>query len=129
MPFPPQVPKMFTRMNVEALKRGQMGCYALFKAGEWIYVGKGDIRQRLLSHLNGDDPAIIRSGPTHWLEVVTNDYHRVHRGLITELTPSCNSEVDKPIAQALPSEMPARRSRLTREARTTTQPRQPGRAC
>lgn len=113
MPFPPQVPRMLTRMNVEALKRGRMGCYALFKAGEWIYVGKGDIRQGLLSHLNGDNPATTRSGPTHWLEVVTNDYHSLHQNLVVELAPSCNSDVNvvPPSAQASPSGVRARRSR------------------
>lgn len=119
MPFPPQVPRMFTRMNVEALKRGRKGCYALFKAGEWIYVGKGDIRQGLLSHLDGDNPAITRSGPTHWLEVVTNDYHRLHRNLVVELAPSCKSDVNvgQPNPQASTSGVRARRSR-TGEART-----------
>ena len=72
---------------------GQMGCYGLFKQNQWIYVGKGDIRTRLLAHLNGDNPCITRSGPTFWVDVVTNDYDNVEKALILELTPTCNKKV------------------------------------
>ena len=35
-----------------------MGCYGLYKTGQWIYVGKGDTRTRLLAHLNNHNPCI-----------------------------------------------------------------------
>lgn len=94
MPFPTQAPRAFTRANVEALNPNQNGCYGLFVSqGGWVYVGKGDIRKRLLDHLNGDNPCITRNRPTHWVDVVTNDLDRMEKALILELTPTCNKKV------------------------------------
>jgi len=93
MPFPQQSARAFTRANIEAINPGQWGCYGLFKQGQWIYVGKGDIRTRLLDHLNGDNPCINRNGPTHWVDIVTSDYDRVERDLIVECNPTCNKRV------------------------------------
>ena len=90
MPFPPQRPRLFTRANVEALQPKQLGCYGLFLRGEWIYVGAGDIRARLLGHLNNDNPIITRSRPTHWVDVLTADMHGESERLIAELKPTCN---------------------------------------
>jgi hypothetical protein len=94
MPFPKQVARSFTRANVEALATNQMGCYGLFiNQGGWVYVGKGDIRTRLLDHLNGNNPCITVSGPTHWVDIVTNDMDSMEKALILELKPSCNRKV------------------------------------
>lgn len=93
MPFPQQNPRPYNRANIEALNPNQIGCYGLYRTGRWIYVGKGDIRQRLLDHLNGDNPCITREGPTHWVDVVTRDYDNVEKQLIVELSPSCNKKV------------------------------------
>lgn len=93
MPFPQQTPRAFTRSNIEVLNRNQMGCYGLLRGNMWIYVGKGDIRQRLLDHLNGDNPCITRSAPTHWVDVVANDYDNREKQLIMELLPTCNQKV------------------------------------
>jgi hypothetical protein len=93
MPFPQQTPREFTKAGIEALNPGQMGCYGLFKTGTWIYVGKGDIRQRLLDHLNGDNPCITRQSPTHFVSEVTRDYDNREKQLIAELDPICNKRV------------------------------------
>jgi hypothetical protein len=93
MPFPPQSPRVFTRANIEAIHPGQMGCYGLFKNGVWVYVGKGDIRSRLLDHYNGGNPCITRSGPTHFVTVVTPYMDSVEKALIRELNPVCNQRV------------------------------------
>ena len=66
------------------------GLKRISKPGLRIYVGKGDIRERLLAHLNGDNPCILRSGATHWVGEVTNYADARERELIKELTPSCN---------------------------------------
>jgi len=92
MPFPKQESRVFTRQNVEALKPNQIGCYGLHHKG-WVYVGKGDIRQRLLDHLNGDNPCITRERPTHWVDVVCNDSDTREKNLIIELNPTCNRRV------------------------------------
>ncbi len=94
MPFPKQTPRAFTRANVEAITPRQIGCYGLFINGSrWVYVGKGDIRKRLLEHLNGDNPCITRNGPTHWVDIVTNNMDEIEKALILELNPACNKKV------------------------------------
>jgi len=93
MPFPQQEPRLYTRADVEALSPGQLGVYGLYRAGLWVYVGNGDIRQRLLDHLNGDNPCISASGPTHWVSAVTSAYDQLERQLILELSPVCNQRV------------------------------------
>jgi len=93
MLFPQQTPRAYARSNVEALNKNQMGVYGTFKQGLWVYVGKGDIRQRLLDHLNGDNPCITKQGPTHWVDEVTNgDLSAREKQLIAELNPVCNQK-------------------------------------
>jgi len=94
MPFPQQIPRAFTRANVEALNPNQIGVYGLFRQDTWIYIGKGDIRQRLLDHLNGDNSGIIKEKPTHWVDELTNgDPSRREESLIAEYWPICNKRV------------------------------------
>jgi excinuclease UvrABC nuclease subunit len=93
VPFPNQQPTIFTRAGVESINPDQWGCYGIFRQGKWIYVGKGDIRTRLLSYLNGENPCITRSGPTHFVTVVTPNYDEMEKTLILELNPSCNQKV------------------------------------
>jgi hypothetical protein len=93
MAFPPQTPRPFTKANIEAISPGQGGCYGLYRGNQWIYVGKGDIRDRLLRHLNGDNPCITRQAPTHWVDMVTRDMDNEEKRLILSLTPSCNQKV------------------------------------
>lgn len=91
MPFVQQRPREFTRANIEAIRPGLNGVYGLFKTNQWIYVGKGDIRQRLLEHLKGDNPCIAMMQPTHYVdEVITGDPSSRERQLILELKPACN---------------------------------------
>jgi len=94
MPFSQQTPRLFTRQNIEALRPNQNGVYGLFKQGVWIYVGKGDIRQRLLDHLNGDNLLITLQQPTHWVdEIVQGDPSAREKQLIVELNPICNQKI------------------------------------
>ena len=90
MPFPDQTAKAFNRTNIESLGAGQMGCYGLYREGVWVYVGRGDIKARLLDHLNGDNPCITRENPTHWVDEVTDNHKARERVLIAELDPVCN---------------------------------------
>ena len=93
MPFPEQDPKPYNKARVENIKIGQKGCYGLHRGDAWVYVGKGDIRDRLLDHLNGDNPCITREKPTHWVDVVTDDMDAREKALIRELGPICNERV------------------------------------
>jgi hypothetical protein len=93
VPFNPNWNKPFTLAEIESLNQNQMGCYGIFKQGEWIYVGQGDIRQRLLDHLNGDNACISRNQPTHFTAIVTSDYINEEKRLIAAHTPSCNRRI------------------------------------
>ena len=93
MPFPQQDPRPFTRTGIETLNLNQFGVYGLFRQAQWIYVGKGDIRQRLLDHLNGDNPCIISHAPTYFVAEVTPNADQRERQLIQELQPICNQRV------------------------------------
>jgi hypothetical protein len=93
MPFPTQTPRVFTRAEIEKITPSQNGCYGIFREGVWIYVGCGDIRTRLLAHLNGDNPRITRERPTHYVDVVCDDYVTREKALILELDPVANRKV------------------------------------
>jgi len=94
MAFIKQTPRRFRQEDIDSLRPGQVGVYGLFRNGEWVYVGKGDIRDRLLRHLNGDNPDILRQCPTHWVaEVISGDPARREKDLITQLQPICNKRV------------------------------------
>jgi len=93
MPFPQQTPRAFTRANVEDITPGQIGCYGLYRQGVWVYVGRGDVRDRLLKHLGGDNPCITREKPTYWVDVVTTDDENLEKRLILELNPICNQRI------------------------------------
>jgi excinuclease UvrABC nuclease subunit len=93
MPFPKQNPREFTRTNVEAIKPNQTGVYGLFKQNRWIYIGRGDLRERLLAHFDGDNPCIAREGPTHYVDVVTSNAVEQEKKLIVEHNPICNRKV------------------------------------
>ncbi len=93
MAFPTQDPRSYNRDRVEKITPGQKGCYGLSRGDTWVYVGKGDIRDRLLDHLNGDNPCITREKPTHWVDVVTDDMDAREKALIRELGPICNERI------------------------------------
>jgi hypothetical protein len=92
MPFPAQEPRLFTRAAIEHINPNQYGCYGLFRTGQWIYVGMGDIRARLIDHFNGGNPDILRERPTHYVTIVCNDYVECEKRLIRELNPCCNQK-------------------------------------
>jgi hypothetical protein len=101
MPFPTQQPGPFTKESVLNLIPDQSGCYGIYRQGTllggplWIYIGQGDIRGRLLDHLNGDIPCILNNGPTHYVTVRLNqsdlDIREIQ--LIGEYRPVCNKRV------------------------------------
>lgn len=93
MPFVEQEPRTFNRINALNLKEDQYGVYGLYRADAWVYVGKGDIRQRLLDHLAGDNFCIQRQKPTHWVDEVTENADAREKELIAELDPICNRRV------------------------------------
>ncbi len=94
MAFIQQTPLSFTRADIEALRPGQIGVYGIYRYGTWIYVGKGDIRQRLLDHIGGDNPSILNEFPTNFVaEVIGVDPTSREKQLIAELGPICNRRI------------------------------------
>lgn len=95
MPFVQELGVPFTRQDVLELPRDMKGVYGLRRISDvaWVYVGKGDIRARLLDHLNGDNPCITRERPTHFYAEPTNSAHARERELTLELDPICNRRV------------------------------------
>ncbi len=108
MPFRCRDLQLFGRDTIQLLHPGQIGVYGIFGAGglgfgfpfgllggaDCIYIGKGDIRDRLLRHVNGDIPEILRWGPTYWLaEVTPGDPSRREKELILEMLPRCNQRL------------------------------------
>jgi hypothetical protein len=93
MPFPAQTPRLFTKAAIEVLNPNQNGVYGLFRQDHWIYVGRGDIRDRLLSHVARNNPAITAQRPTHFVTMVTTNDVVAERQLIVELQPLANQKV------------------------------------
>jgi len=96
MSFIQQAPREFTRYEIERINRNQLGVYGLFVMGRWIYIGKGDIRQRLLDHLNGDNFNILKFQNIYWVvEIIPNKIEMSNREkqLIVELQPICNQKI------------------------------------
>ena len=94
MPFPPPRPRAVqTEQPIEALNPNQNGVYGIYRQDCGIYVGRGDIRARLLSHVAGNNPAITAQRPTHFVAVVTLNDVVTERQLILELNPVANQKV------------------------------------
>jgi excinuclease UvrABC nuclease subunit len=69
------------------------GAYAIFKSGQWIYVGESNnIQRRLLEHFRGDNACITRLVPAGFQFEVCNEAERMLRQalLIRQLNPACN---------------------------------------
>ncbi len=98
MPFPTQDPRPYTKEGAQSIKTDQRGVYGLIQVEEdgwaWIYIGRAeDIRERLLEHLNEDDPCLISYPPTHFVAAITKDDVKREKELILEYDPECNKRV------------------------------------
>jgi hypothetical protein len=94
MAFPNQIPLEFDRINIESLNPNQFGCYGIVNhGGTMVYIGKGDIRARLLEHYNTDNTCIKRNLPTHYVTALSDNPDRLEKSLILEYNPVCNKKV------------------------------------
>ncbi len=93
MAFTQQYPRPFTQAGIGELRIGQYGVYGISAGSTWIYVGKGNIRERLLAHLKGDNACIRAQRPTHYVCEVTSTANAEsrQRELTVELSPICRS--------------------------------------
>jgi excinuclease UvrABC nuclease subunit len=87
----------FDYATILASAPAQSGDYAIYNRTSWIYVGEsGNIRARVLQHLNGDNACITRNAPTGFqYELVAGEAQRVARQnqLIVALKPACNQRL------------------------------------
>lgn len=90
MPLGDQRPRLYRDEIVRQLEPNQIGVYGLLSGILWVYVGRGDIRDRLLSHLNGDNLCINRWRPTHFVYEVVDDPEAAEEREIEQLDPDCN---------------------------------------
>jgi hypothetical protein len=85
---------LFQRESILRNAPESSGVYGLFSAF-WIYIGAAeDIRARILKHLEGDDPCIVRYRPSGFAFELALPRDRHHRRmyLMKELQPLCNGE-------------------------------------
>ncbi len=95
MPFTTEI-RRYTRANIESLNLGQNGVYGIFRGNSPIYIGSGDIRDRMLAHINGDNPCITENTPDLWIaEVFRGDPKWKEGQLILEYNPICNKVIPR----------------------------------
>ena len=81
----------YTKENILNLKPAQNGVYGIFRGNQPVYVGSGDIRERMLAHVNGDNRCINQNSPNWWTGILINgDPTRKEGELIQEYNPVCN---------------------------------------
>jgi hypothetical protein len=90
MRFPPMTPMPFRRDEVEAIDGGQWGIYGLLRGETWIFIGSGEIRGRLLAHLEGEPASVTRERPDRWVAVATPRAEEWTPKLIETYRPLCN---------------------------------------
>ncbi|MSO89696.1 MAG: hypothetical protein EXQ89_07000 [Rhodospirillaceae bacterium] len=89
MPFNKPL-RPYAMLDVTKVGAGQVGVYGLFSRGACVYVGVGDIREKVLGHLIGDSAAIGRAAPDQWTAEITPNHAARAKALIAELNPTCN---------------------------------------
>ena len=93
MPFPDQPRRPFAAEEIERLPAGKRGVYGLFNEEGCVFVGKGNLRERLLLHLKSgyteESRCIRKSAPTWFLFEETENFVVRHMGLVVEYGPKC----------------------------------------
>ena len=90
MPFEHPL-RPYTRDDIQSLRPDQTGVYGIFQGNTAIYIGSGDIRDRMLAHFDGDNPCIPRSDPNQWTaSVLPGDPTGREGELIQEFQPICS---------------------------------------
>jgi len=84
---------LFQRESILKNAPESSGVYGLFNAF-WIYIGETDnLREKILEHLDGDEPCIVRFQPSGFAFELAppKERRRRHEQLIKELQPLCNT--------------------------------------
>ncbi len=95
MPFPGQPRRPFAAGEIERLPPGKRGVYGLFNEEGCIFVGKGNLRERLLLHLKPgytEEARCVRNSAPAWFMIEeTENFVVRHMGLVVEYRPKCQS--------------------------------------
>lgn len=84
---------LFQRESIVRNAPKASGVYGLFSAF-WIYIGEADdLQARILEHLDGDDPCIVRFQPSGFAFELASPRDRPSRQkqLVKELQPLCDT--------------------------------------
>ena len=93
MPFTYDL-RPFTRDSISVLTANQSGVYGIFKGTSCVYVGSGDIKERLLAHFDEDNACITRNAPDQWTAIVLQGDPKAREAeLIREYAPPCNQRM------------------------------------
>ena len=57
----------FEEQSILTYAPHEMGVYLIYRTGKWIYVGHGDIQDRLIGHLRGVNPEILNEDPAWFM--------------------------------------------------------------
>ena len=85
----------FNVLTIQLLPPHATGVYLLRNAFGVVYVGKGRIRDRLMSHLRGDNPLIALYRPTEFAFELHADPDDRERSLIVWFNPPANQQIPK----------------------------------
>lgn len=83
----------FEEQSVLTYAPHKMGVYLIYRTGKWIYVGHGDIQERLIAHVHGDKPDIQREDASWFMfETCKSEEAAIAREkvLIFNYRPACN---------------------------------------
>lgn len=98
MPLSKAVLRPFTKNDILSLNPNQYGVYAIFcgsPSNSWVYIGRGDIRTRMLAHINGDIPEIFKYTPHKWAALIYAEAEQIvlEKQMILKYQPLCNKKV------------------------------------
>jgi hypothetical protein len=93
MPFPDQPRRSLNAEEIARLPEGVRGVYGLFNEAGCVFVGKGNLKERLLSHLKAgyseEARCIRKNAPSYFLVEETENFVVRHMGLVVEYEPAC----------------------------------------
>ncbi len=93
MPFKYDM-RPYTREEISSINPDQNGLYGIFRDDKAVYIGSGDIRERMLAHIDGDNDCITKNTPNQWTGEVSKDDPTKSEGeLIQEYNPICNKVI------------------------------------
>ena len=93
MPFTTKM-RPYIRGRILTVKPDQNGIYGIFRDDKAIYIGSGDIRDRMTKHIDGDNDCITENTPNKWTAfLVSGDPTKREGELIREYDPICNQVI------------------------------------